>query len=63
MGFKRFAKSLLTAFVLLCAAVPFAYAQSASATINGTVHDSSGAIVADAEVAITNQATGARLET
>jgi len=40
-----------------------AYAQTAAATINGTLTDSAGASVADAQVTITNQGTGTKTET
>src|SRR6185437_1116959 len=40
-----------------------AFAQSTAATLNGTVSDSAGAIVPDAQVKITNQATRQAVET
>ncbi|MGH9613161.1 MAG: carboxypeptidase-like regulatory domain-containing protein, partial [Bryobacteraceae bacterium] len=40
-----------------------AFAQSTAATLNGTVTDSAGAIIPDAQVKITNQATRQAVET
>ncbi len=48
---------------LVVFAGPAAYAQSASSTLNGSVQDKSGAYIAEANVRITNQGTGVRLET
>ncbi len=39
------------------------YAQTAAATINGTLTDSAGASVPDAQVTITNQGTGTKTDT
>jgi len=45
-------------------AVPFfARAQSSSAAINGTITDTSGAVIPDAEVALTNTETGTQQQT
>jgi hypothetical protein len=38
--------------------MPSAFAQVISGTISGTVQDSSGAIIPNASVVLTNQATG-----
>src|SRR5581483_2269573 len=58
MTMKRSAGILVTLIVgslLGCAAL---FAQAGSATVSGTVHDPSGAIVPNATVTITNTATG-----
>jgi hypothetical protein len=56
---KRF---LLAAFVLCYAAVTPAFAQFETATVVGTVRDSSGAVVPDAKVTLTNTQTGVSAE-
>jgi hypothetical protein len=48
-------RSLLIA--LLCTAAA-ALAQEASGTISGTIHDTTGALVPNANITITNKATG-----
>ncbi len=60
-GFK-FAGPLLAAAVILCLVPGSTRAQSASSTINGTVRDASGASISEAQVTITNQATGLKSE-
>jgi hypothetical protein len=52
---------LATVFALV--SHPIAAAQSSSAMIDGTVMDSSGAVVGNAQVSLTNSATGASLRT
>ncbi len=53
-------RSFLFVFLLLLLALgPSAYAQKTSGTITGTVTDDSGALVADASVAVTSVQTGA----
>ncbi|HXJ38529.1 MAG TPA: TonB-dependent receptor, partial [Bryobacteraceae bacterium] len=49
-------------FVLLCATAPLAFSQT-TAGVNGTVTDSSGALIPAASVTITNLDLGARQET
>src|SRR5689334_20030774 len=49
----------LTFFLL----APLANAQSASSTINGLVVDNTGAVVPGAQVTLTNQGTGGKVET
>jgi hypothetical protein len=56
------AKTLLTTFVALSLAATVS-AQIRSATIAGTVTDQSGAVVANAEVDITNSGTNVRYKT
>ena len=58
----RFARPVLAACVILCLAAGSLLAQSASSTISGTVRDASGATVPQAQVTITNQATGLKSE-
>src|SRR5258708_22075491 len=41
----------------------FARAQSSSAAINGTITDTSGAVIPDAEVTLTNTETGTQQQT
>ena len=53
-------KSLLVAVLLLSALSSRALAQLGTATISGTIRDSSGAVVAGAEVTATSTATGFR---
>src|SRR5919201_328980 len=52
---------LLAVFVLLLAASP-AFAQFETATVVGTVRDSSGAVVPEAKVTLTNTQTGVSAE-
>src|SRR6476469_9728509 len=49
---------LLILTILLCAGIPRASAQFDTATVVGTVKDTSGAIVPDAKVTLTNTETG-----
>ena len=52
-------KSLLTATVVLCLAVPVsAFGQTINATLGGTVTDSSGALIPGVTITATNLATG-----
>ena len=55
--------NLLAVSVLLAVAPIVSYAQTAAATINGTLTDSAGASVPDASVSIANQGTGTKTET
>src|SRR5262245_55598555 len=51
---------VLTVLFALCA-LPFAaHAQSATATLSGTVEDANGAVIPGVSVAVVNQATGAQ---
>jgi len=51
-------RALALAFAILAAAIPFIYSQTSEGRILGTVYDQSGAVVAGANVTITNTATG-----
>ena len=53
-------KTLVTLALVLCATPSFA--QFETATVVGTVRDSSGAVVADAKVTLTNRDTGLSVE-
>ena len=59
---KRLAMRALAVCGIFCLAAGSLLAQSASSTISGTVRDSSGATVPQAQVTITNQATGLKSE-
>ncbi len=51
-------KRCLTAAIICCALlVVTAYSQNVSATLTGTVKDSGGAVIPNAQIALTNQAT------
>ncbi|MDQ2777484.1 MAG: carboxypeptidase-like regulatory domain-containing protein [Acidobacteriota bacterium] len=62
MSTINFGRLTLATGLLMCFAAMNVLAQSASSTINGTVHDSSGAAVPQAQVTITNQGTGLKVE-
>src|SRR3954452_20211813 len=55
--------ALKFAVVLVCCSLAVVFAQSTTATLNGTVTDASGGSIVDAVVAITNQATGQEVQT
>ncbi len=55
--------ALKFAFVVVCCSIGMVFAQSTTATLNGTVSDSSGGSIADAAVVITNQDTGQEVQT
>jgi hypothetical protein len=59
----RIRASFLSAILGLCLLLGSANAQSASSTINGLVVDNTGGVVPGAQVTITNQGTGAKIET
>ncbi|MGD0438234.1 MAG: carboxypeptidase-like regulatory domain-containing protein, partial [Bryobacteraceae bacterium] len=50
--------SLLTLLVLFLATIAAAYAQAPGGTVLGTVRDESGAVIPNANITITNKATG-----
>lgn len=54
---------LLCALIAVFSSIGIASAQSVTATLNGTVTDSAGAVIVDAQVTITNQATGYEVQT
>lgn len=56
----RFATAALLALMLACG---FAMAQTSQGTITGTVRDASGAVIAHANVTLTNEATGVARQT
>ena len=62
MSFLRF-KTFLALLIACWTLASVAYAQSATATINGVVRDSGGASVPEAQITITNQDTGIKSET
>lgn len=49
---------LITAFLVLVCPWGSAFGQAITGTLMGTVHDSSGAVVASVKIAVTNTATG-----
>src|SRR6478672_11074231 len=53
---------VIAAIAIFLAALPV-YAQVSTATINGMVHDASGAAIPDAEVVLRNIATGVETRT
>jgi hypothetical protein len=55
---KKLSRSVLVCFALLCLLASFARAQQTLGSINGTVTDSSGAVIHNATVKILNLATG-----
>ena len=55
--------ALKFAFVVVCCAIGMVFAQSTTATLNGTVTDSSGGSIADAVVVVTNQGNGREVQT
>ena len=55
------ATAILTAFLLL--AIPSLFAQSPTATVNGQVRDTTGAVVQDADVQLVNELTNVRYPT
>ncbi len=55
--------NLLAVSVLLAGTSGLTYAQTAAATINGTLTDAAGASIPDASVSIVNQGTGAKTDT
>ncbi len=57
------ASSLICVLITIVLSVGMAFAQSVTATLNGTVTDSAGAVITDAQVTITNQGTNQELQT
>jgi hypothetical protein len=55
-------KSLLTLIVIFCS-IGTILAQSTTATLNGTVTDSAGAVIVDAQLTIVNQSTNQEVQT
>jgi hypothetical protein len=51
------------AFFAIVVSVAIAFAQSTTATLNGSVTDSAGALIVDAQVTVTNQATRQSVQT
>src|SRR5882762_1821711 len=60
---SRMTRALFATIFGLCLFAGLASAQSASSTINGLVQDKTGAVIPGAQVTITNQNTGARIQT
>ena len=58
---RRILKIALLGFMIV-SALPL-WAQISTGTINGTIHDSTGAVIGDADVTITNDATGVQRNT
>ena len=50
-------RTLTLAFIVVFCCIGMVFAQSTTATLNGTVTDAAGAVIPDAQVTITNQAT------
>ena len=64
IGWKNFGLRIVLVFCLgLCAFAIPAGAQIGNASLGGTVMDQSGAAVADAELVLTNKATGFETKT
>jgi len=59
----RVARGLVFTFLAVFASFGMVFAQSTTATLNGTVTDSAGALITDAQVTITNQATRQAVQT
>ena len=57
-GMRRILDLLIAALVCLVFLPGMAFAQYENGSIVGTVHDGSGAVIADATVKVTNIATG-----
>ncbi|HEV3484439.1 MAG TPA: carboxypeptidase-like regulatory domain-containing protein, partial [Vicinamibacterales bacterium] len=57
-GRRSFLPAVLLSLVLVSASTSIAIAQSVSGTILGTVTDTTGAVIADAKVTVTNEGTG-----
>ena len=55
--------ALTFAIIIICCSIGMVFAQSTTATLNGTVTDSAGGVIPDAEVVITNQATSQSVTT
>ncbi|HTZ56788.1 MAG TPA: carboxypeptidase-like regulatory domain-containing protein, partial [Acidobacteriaceae bacterium] len=56
-------RALAFAVIATCCSVGMVFAQSTTATLNGTVTDTAGGVIADAQVTITNQATNQEVQT
>src|ERR1700719_1878096 len=56
-------RGLVFALFAILGSIGMVSAQSTTATLNGTVSDSAGALIPDAQVTITNQATRQVVET
>lgn len=63
MNSRKLVMSLALAMVVFLANIPWVQAQSVSSSIEGTVADSSGAVVPEANVTLTNMATGVASQT
>jgi hypothetical protein len=59
----RVARGSVFSLFAVFGCIGMAFAQSTTATLNGTVTDSAGAVITDAQVAIANQATGQTVQT
>src|SRR5437764_10055117 len=60
MRTKNLSVFVLVGLSTLSAIVPLASAQTSAATINGSVHDESGAPIPNVDVIVTNQGTGVK---
>ncbi len=58
-----FGRGLIFVIIATLFSLGIVWAQSTTATLNGTVTDSAGAIIVDAQVTITNQATNQEVQT
>jgi len=58
-----FGPRLTFALIAIFCSIGMVFAQSTTATINGTVTDAAGAVIPDAQVTITNQATNQEVQT
>ncbi len=56
-------KALLVLAFLFCLPLRMAWPQASTASVNGTVHDSTNAVVAGARLTLVNTATGTQVET
>jgi Carboxypeptidase regulatory-like domain/TonB dependent receptor-like, beta-barrel len=60
MKTDRLTQVVLTLFLVLCAFPPGAFAQTASATLSGTILDPNGSVVPEASITVTDIATGVK---
>ena len=61
LGRRRTLNLALASLLLPAASLPYAYGQSDSGRVVGTVTDTSGAVIAQASITLVNRATGAKL--